>query len=245
MIVKVGCCGFPTSKSKYYNEFKVVELQTTFYNIPREKTLLKWREGAPDDFEFIVKAFQGITHPISSPTWRRYRGELPGEKNNYGLLRHTEEVFWSWKKTLEMAKLLNADKILIQLPPRCEFSDEASETLREFKEQDLILIVEPRHKSWFIEEVIKFFTDNEIILCVDPFKNEPRLTGRLYYWRLHGRDGYKYGYKYNEKDLSELIDIVKKNSNADELYILFNNKFMYEDAKTFRKLIEKAGYQTE
>ena len=71
MIVKVGCCGFPISKNKYYDEFGIVELQTTFYNIPREKTLLKWREEAPEDFEFIVKAFQGITHPMSSPTWRR------------------------------------------------------------------------------------------------------------------------------------------------------------------------------
>ncbi len=244
MIVKVGCCGFPISKNKYYDEFGIVELQTTFYNIPREKTLLKWREEAPEDFEFIVKAFQGITHPMSSPTWRRYRGELPGEKGNYGLLKHTEEVFWSWEKTLDIARLLKTNKILIQLPPKCELNNESLSTLKEFLEHNILLILEPRHKSWFVNNVIKFFIDNGIVLCVDPFKNEPKLTGKLHYWRLHGRNGYKYGYKYSEEDLHELVYIVKKNSDAEELYILFNNKFMYENARTFRELIKGAGYQT-
>lgn len=53
----VGCCGFPISKSKYYKHFNIVELQHTFYQ-PQSKieTIRKWREDAPKEFEFILKA---------------------------------------------------------------------------------------------------------------------------------------------------------------------------------------------
>jgi len=29
--IKIGCCGFPVGKERYYKEFDVVELQSTFY----------------------------------------------------------------------------------------------------------------------------------------------------------------------------------------------------------------------
>ena len=70
MKLHVGCCGFPIPQRKYVVEFDVVELQSTFYRIPRLSTAKKWRDTAPKDFIFTVKAFQGITHSINSPTWK-------------------------------------------------------------------------------------------------------------------------------------------------------------------------------
>jgi len=35
MKIKIGCCGFPTSKEKYYKDFKAVEIQKTFYQPPQ------------------------------------------------------------------------------------------------------------------------------------------------------------------------------------------------------------------
>lgn len=70
MKIHVGCCGFPIAMSEYFKKFNLVELQSTFYKLPLERTAKKWRSIAPANFKFTVKAFQGISHPIESPTWR-------------------------------------------------------------------------------------------------------------------------------------------------------------------------------
>ena len=80
MTIWVGCCGFPIAKSKYYAQFKLVEVQQTFYQPPRVKTLEKWRAEAPPDFEFTLKAWQLITHEPKSPTYRRLTLSWPQEK---------------------------------------------------------------------------------------------------------------------------------------------------------------------
>ena len=61
-MIKVGCAGFPTSMERYFGNFRLVELNSTFYQYPREKTVEGWREKAQKDFEFTVKAHQDISH---------------------------------------------------------------------------------------------------------------------------------------------------------------------------------------
>ncbi|MEM1989594.1 MAG: DUF72 domain-containing protein, partial [Candidatus Bathyarchaeia archaeon] len=61
-MIKVGCCGYPVSQKRYYEEFSLVELNTTFYKYPSQTTVSKWRRSAPKDFEFTVKAHQDISH---------------------------------------------------------------------------------------------------------------------------------------------------------------------------------------
>ena len=39
MKLKVGCCGFPGGMKSYFEEFKLVEVQTTFYNLPKVETV--------------------------------------------------------------------------------------------------------------------------------------------------------------------------------------------------------------
>lgn len=101
MTVKVGCCGFPMAKAEYCRRFAVVEIQQTFYNLPRVQTAEKWRREAlalqsrsgQADFEFTLKAWLLITHEPSSPTYRRLRRPIPdAEKNLYGSFRPTEPV---------------------------------------------------------------------------------------------------------------------------------------------------------
>jgi len=59
MRIKAGCCGFAVKggAKAYYNLFKVIELQSTFYKLPKIQTARKWKEEAPQDFEFVVKAW--------------------------------------------------------------------------------------------------------------------------------------------------------------------------------------------
>ena len=242
-MIYIGCCGFPVSRKKYFDKFHVVEIQQTFYQIPREKTLGKWRGEAPAEFEFIVKAWQGITHSITSPTWRRFKGILTGDRENYGELKYTDEVLDAWKKTVKAMDILRSNKVLIQLPPRLKWSDEIKEdvisTLTEFSKSGKHLILEPRHMSWWSRNVEKIFRELDIVHCIDPFKHEKMNTGRFCYFRLHGKNGYNYSYKYTENDFRRLFSKLTKFFDED-CYMMFNNKYMYENALDFKKtLIDK------
>lgn len=111
--LKIGCCGFPVSKAKYFHNFKVVELQQTFYQPPQIETAVKWREEAPSDFEFTLKAWQLITHSASSPTYRKLKLKISeNKKKYYGGFQPSEEVLSSWEYTDKIAKSLNA-KIIV------------------------------------------------------------------------------------------------------------------------------------
>ena len=68
--VKVGCCGFPRGMKDYFSHFRLVEVQQTLYKMPKLETALRWRQQAPSDFNFTVKAWQLITHPATRPTYR-------------------------------------------------------------------------------------------------------------------------------------------------------------------------------
>ena len=116
-MIKVGCCGFPFSMQEYFEKFCVVEIQSTFYRIPKPETVEGWRMSVGEDFEFSVKAWQAITHPLTSPTWKKAKIKVDVKnRDNYGFLRATREVFDAWKITREICGLLEARVCLIQCP---------------------------------------------------------------------------------------------------------------------------------
>src|SRR5688572_28141747 len=73
MTMKLGMCGFTIGAAAYFRQFPVVEVQQTFYDPPPLTTVQKWREQAPPQFEFTMKAWQVITHYAKSSTYRRLR----------------------------------------------------------------------------------------------------------------------------------------------------------------------------
>lgn len=46
----------------YITKFKTVEINTSFYHLPKESTFEKWYQETPRDFLFSVKASRYITH---------------------------------------------------------------------------------------------------------------------------------------------------------------------------------------
>ena len=81
---KVGCCGFVVSQQEYFQLFNLIEIQNTFYQLPRLQTAEKWRATAPQGFEFTMKAWQLITHEPSSPTYRRLKSKIdPAKLDHY------------------------------------------------------------------------------------------------------------------------------------------------------------------
>jgi len=236
-MIKIGCCGFPTNKKEYFKKFSLVELQSTFYEIPSKiETVKKWRKEAPKDFEFTLKAFQVITHDSKSPTYKKLKGTF-GNSKNYGFFKDTKEVFEAWEMTRKVAKTLGSKIIVFQCPASFKPAKENLENFRKFfkkiQEKNFIFVWEPRG-NWPEDLIKKLCKELNLVHCVDPFKQKP-VFGKINHFRLHGRDGYNLKYKYTSEDLKELLKFCDKKEN----YVLFNNLSMFEDAQNFQKLCQR------
>jgi len=249
MKVNVGCCGFPVAQEKYYRTFPLVELQSTFYKLPRESTLQRWRETAPPGFEFVVKAWQVVTHPSSSPTWKRARMRVgKNEALRYGYLRPTAENFDAFNQTLDACKILQARVCLIQCPPSFLASPENVRNLKHFltnvDRRGLVIAWEPRGNWVEKPKLIRGLCDQlGIVHVVDLLRQDPSSSLSLVYCRLHGLGNQQvnYTYRYTDDDLKQLarkFSYLEKMA-CQEAYVLFNNVSMFEDAKRFSKMISR------
>jgi uncharacterized protein YecE (DUF72 family) len=250
-MIKVGCCGFPIGMKQYFEKFRLVEIQSTFYRIPKLKTVAGWKNRAGEDFEFSVKAWQAITHPPTSPTWKRAQIKADIEdRGRYGFFRPTREVFEAWEKTREICNLLGARICLIQCPSSFVAEEQNVRNMREFfskiDREGLILAWEPRGQSWSDAKVKQLCEELDLTHCVDPFAANPIFTDRskIAYFRLHGRPPGRtmYCYKYTDEDLRWLTKKAK-DLEADGLTVccLFNNISMDDDAKRFTRLIKTSS----
>jgi uncharacterized protein YecE (DUF72 family) len=233
--IKVGCCGFPKARKEYYQTFKLVEVQQTFYQPPTLKTAEKWRVEAPSDFEFTLKAWQLITHESRSPTYRRLKLSWPqGRLDHCGSFKPTEEVYWAWERTREIAHALKSQYIVFQCPASFQPSAESKENLKRFFEKadrrGVQFIWEPRG-SWGAKEIKELCQELDLIHAVDPFKNEPEFGG-IRYFRLHGITGYRY--RFGDKDLRVLHEKCRGIT-----YCLFNNLTMWVDGLALAELNQK------
>ena len=228
---KVGTCGFGLAKKAYARAFSCVEIQHTFYQPPQLKTLERWRSEMPARFEFTLKAWQLITHDAKSPTYRRLKRKLSEtERREAGYFRATTIVKEAWEATLASAKALTAKTILFQCPASFKPSEENIASMEMFfasiDRQNLNLCWEPRG-DWDAQEVKSICTRLELWHVVDPFIDQS-VTPDKYYFRLHGRKGWRYQYEPGE--LADLAAALPKGKRG---YVFFNNSKMTEDAMRF------------
>jgi uncharacterized protein YecE (DUF72 family) len=233
--VKVGCCGFATTQKKYFELFKVTEIQQTFYQIPEIKTAEKWRNAAPPDFEFAMKAWQLITHVPSSPTYRRLRERInPAKADRYGGFRATTEVIDAWERTAAFARGLGASVIVFQCPASFAPLEQNAKNMRAFfnkiDRKGFTFAWEPRGE-WSGERIRTLCEELDLIHCVDPFRNES-LSGRIDYFRLHGITGYADTYTDNE------LEILRMKTAQKPSYAMFNNSTMKDDALRFLNVLK-------
>jgi len=233
--IKVGCCGFAHGRKEYFRYFRLVETQQTFYKMPRLDTALRWRSEAPTDFEFTLKAAQLITHPVTSPTYRRAGIKIrPGSEEHYGFFRPSDEVFKAWEETRRFARALEARLVLFQCPPSFKESPENINNMRRFfesiRESGFFFAWEPRG-GWSEPMVKALCSELGLIHCVDPLEKEPQY-GEVHYLRLHG--GPRYQHRYSKEELRLLENKVSDR----ESYVLFNNLNMYDDALTCARLLK-------
>mgnify|MGYP001030018861 CR=1 FL=1 len=114
---------------KYYESFRLVELNNTFYQYPRMSTVVGWREKAPEDFEFTVKAHQDISHKF------KFKSE-PSVK--------------AFEQMKEICKALRTRILLIQTPGslRPDKMMDAHEFFGKIDREGLVVVWETRGPSW-------------------------------------------------------------------------------------------------
>jgi uncharacterized protein YecE (DUF72 family) len=233
--IRVGCCGFAAAQKKYFELFKTIEIQQTFYQLPEIKTAEKWRRAAPPGFEFTMKAWQLITHVSSSPTYRRLRERIEQAKSDrYGGFRATPEVLEAWRRTAEFADALGASIIVFQCPASFRPVPQNVKNMQVFfgkiDRAGFTFAWEPRG-AWPDDLIRRLCEELYLIHCVDPFQCEP-LFGSLDYLRLHGAANYIY--TYTDKEL----EILRNKIGKKPTYVMFNNNTMKEDALRFWKLLQ-------
>ncbi|UCG91945.1 MAG: DUF72 domain-containing protein [candidate division WOR-3 bacterium] len=262
-MIKVGCCGFPVGKEKYFKKFSVIEIQSTFYDFVRETTIRKWRAEAPKDFEFVIKVPQFITHPTTSPTYRKVKKLEGMDPAHLGNFQPTEEVFYCYNKTVEYATILRTKLLVFQSPPRFSPDKQNVKNMEKFfrkiERKGLILAWESRG-IWQPEQVKNICAKLDLIDVVDPFVRDSvhpvrkpwsqGVAGKSEFTTtktpsefsngVHGKifyyrlhGGNEYHKKFEKKELVSLYKEIKNKSG----YVMFNNISMFQDAQKLRNLI--------
>lgn len=257
--IRVGTCGYGyynppegwkeeyESKLQVYSKFfEVGEINKTFYKLPMTKTAGRWRREAFDDFEFTLKAWQAITHPTSSPTWRGKKDKLTEEQEeNFGYLRPNEEVVDAWEQTRERAEALEANVCVIQTSAGFDCSGKNEENMRELLDEidrgDLEIGWEPRGDWKENPDKVKEICDDlDLIHIVDLMRREPVSEHPIAYVRLHGLNPreYDYDYDYSDEELEELAGKLEDLAEShDVVYCMFNNYEMYDNAQRLVEIL--------
>ncbi|GHH97634.1 DUF72 domain-containing protein [Neobacillus kokaensis] len=237
---------------EYAGHFPIVEVDTAFYAIQPQRNGLKWVNETPESFQFIVKAYQGMTG--------HQRGEIPFASN--------QEMFQAFKESLE--PYIQTDKlamVLFQFPPWFDLRKENVNYLRWCKKEmnDIPCALEFRHQSWFIpkyrQQTLSFMKEEQWIhsICDEPQSGEGSIPTVLettsfekVLVRFHGRNVYgwqkrnaenwrevRYLYRYNEQELAEWGAHVRTLAESTkDVYLLFNNNSGGDAADNAKQMME-------
>jgi uncharacterized protein YecE (DUF72 family) len=236
--LRVGVCGFCLPQAELFRRFDAMEVQQTFYWPPQVKTAERWRQTAPSDFEFTLKAFQAITHTYNERTYRKakFSGD---ELAQCGGFCDTPVVREAWALMRVLAAALDSRLVVFQSPPSFAATDENVRNFRAFMNwaprDKLQFAWEPRHATWEPEIISELCRDVDLIHVVDPFERES-VFGTPRYYRLHGKalGGYRYDYNYPYSD-AQLIKL-RRRCGVEPTYCMFNNKQMASDADRFKQI---------
>ena len=183
---------------------------------------------APKHFEFTVKAHQDISH--------RFR------------LAAKKECLEAFERMREIYNILRTCVLLIQTHGSFKPSPNNLKQFRRFfrviDRDDLTLIWETRGSDWERLEVksklAKALADLDVSHVTDPFRTMPAHTEGLAYFCLHGLGSCMYYYQYSDGEMVELF--AKLKDLEEDVYVLFNNLAMWDDAQRFQHYIRKGSF---
>lgn len=182
----------------YATRFPAVEINNTFYRLPKEKVLRSWAEQVPRQFTFAIKASQRITH----------HARLKPESK--------ELVDYLIRNTSVLGERLGP--ILFQLPPNLKKDTERLKRFLGELPKERRFTIEFRHESWLEEDVLSALREHDVAMCVaeQPESScEVVSTASWGYLRLHRLD-------YDDAALKEWAKRVSSQTWKDA-YVFFKH----------------------
>jgi len=192
--------------SYYAQHFNAVEINATFYRLPRKSTFEKWYNETPQDFVFSIKVSKVITH-----------------------VKRLRDVSEELARFLERVSVLKekAKVLLFQLPPSFKFDKELLSDFFSILPADYLNVIEVRHRSFHCEEFFELCRKHSVCLCFSdcgkkyPFAWFEVQTAPFIYLRLHGSPEI-YVSDYPRERLKDLAVWIK-GFEAEEAFVFFDN----------------------
>ncbi|MFC5702557.1 DUF72 domain-containing protein [Cohnella faecalis] len=241
---------------EYSRHFSTVEVDSSFYAIQPSDRFRRWAEETPDDFRFVVKAYQGLT------------GHQRG-----GVAADQSELFGAFRESLQ--PVLEAGKLtaaLFQYPPWFDCTRANVEMLKEARKrmEGIPCALEFRHQSWFRpeyrEKTLAFMAGEDWIhsVCDEPQAGEGSVPTVLQATnpgmtivRMHGRNmsGWsqasapnwrevRYLYRYGQAELEEWRNnVLELAEQSRDVCVIFNNNSGGDAAENAKQLMAMLGQE--
>ncbi|MDH3216549.1 MAG: DUF72 domain-containing protein [Candidatus Krumholzibacteria bacterium] len=136
----------------YGTRLPAVEINNTFYRLPRESMLQTWAAQVPEDFRFAIKASRRITH-------------IKRLKNA------ADETEYLLRTTATLRNRLGV--ILFQLPPNLSKDVSRLQGFLDLLPLGTRAAFEFRHPSWFDDEIYKCLRTEDCAICVADSDERP------------------------------------------------------------------------
>ncbi len=218
----------------YAKHFKTVEINSTYYGLPRVDTVARWADQTPDDFDFIVKVHGDTTHKRT---------------DNGASLNELLQVLSPLREQGKLAGLL------AQFPASFHNGDKERDYLRAVihHTEGLNIFVEFRHYTWDSDDAVAFCREiGAGWVAVDLPRigglpgARPAVTTATGYIRFHGRNsktwytpeaGDRYDWMYSDRELQQWLPRLKAmDQRAEKTYLFFNNCHAGQAIKSAEKM---------
>lgn len=215
----------------YARHFNTVELNYSFYHLPRRATYENWIKQMPPGFELAVKVWRAISQA------------------------HLDGVDERWQTFVEPALALGErlGPFLLQLPPSYAATPERLDRLAHFLElaartPAARIAVEFRHSSCFTGEVLDLLRRHGAALVIAHSSRypspEPAASARFVYFRFHGPREL-FASSYSDAELRRWAAVARTYlAEGRDVYAYFNNDasgYAIGNARTLMKIITRTG----
>ena len=209
----------------YAGHFDTVEINNSFYRLPAAETFDKWREQAPPDFAYAVKANRYLTQA------KKLKDCAEPVARMMAPVRHLGETL---------------GPILYQLPPSLRINLPRLEEFLELLPRDLTHVFEFRERSWHMPETLALLERHGASFCCHDMAgstSERWAVGPIAYVRFHGAGG-KYWGRYSDETLLGWTDWIRHQAQAGRtVWAYFNNDtdaHAIHDALTLKAMVRQA-----
>jgi len=208
----------------YARHFDTVELNNTFYRLPVESGVEKWRTTAPPGFCFAAKGSRFITH-----------------------MKKLKDPQLAIERYFERVDLLKSKlgPIVFQLPPFWELDTERLAAFLRALPKRHRYAFEFRNPTWHTEPVYRLLRKHNAAFCIFEiagFASQFPITADHTYVRLHGPDGAYQG-SYSDSVLREWADRIEDwREKLKAIYIYFDNDqaaHAVANALTLKRLVNQ------